>query len=364
MRFVVAHILLACSLVLTGCFHTRSVAGPDMRAIARGAKSVRTVEGPRVRVDPNSNVRFHRSDGTTTPWIKAGDLVVNDDGVMLAESYGRDGLRWGDVVYSEVNNTSGGYTVLVVAGSAALIALIVAAIAAGSDADVDVDGCGNCNGFTGCYIGGHSHSHVDYYPTGEYPPNYDGGPVIRSSKGIDEARLPPQNLPDPALGSYGLDLPSEHNAQPLFNADENRRADVGFTVFAEGGALHYDPEYFQTSLGGGFRFNNMWEIGGGVTRFGGPGDAIVGTDTMYPFVRLGLHNDLDPGRFVAIPTSVEVGGLPGRATHVRFIYGVQVRISPFNYIGIYPANVVFRRNEKTQSDEWTAPTTLEFGAIF
>lgn len=67
--------------VATACTSTSNVPGGGLSSIKHGV--VRDHDGDEVRIDPNSEVRFLRTDGSWTPWHQASDLWVSDDGVLV-----------------------------------------------------------------------------------------------------------------------------------------------------------------------------------------------------------------------------------------------------------------------------------------
>lgn len=67
--------------LLVGCTSTATVPGGSAASIKDGV--LVDHEGDEVRIDPNSDVRFQRTDGSWTPWRSASDLWVNDEGVLV-----------------------------------------------------------------------------------------------------------------------------------------------------------------------------------------------------------------------------------------------------------------------------------------
>jgi hypothetical protein len=67
--------------IATACTSVNGVPGGAMGSIKSGI--VRDHDGDEVRIDPNSEIRFERTDGTWTVWRHASDLWVNDDGVLF-----------------------------------------------------------------------------------------------------------------------------------------------------------------------------------------------------------------------------------------------------------------------------------------
>jgi hypothetical protein len=70
--------------VATACTSTSNVPGGGLGSIKHGV--VTDHDGDEVRIDPNSDVRFQRTDGSWTPWRHASSLWVSDDGVLVPYS--------------------------------------------------------------------------------------------------------------------------------------------------------------------------------------------------------------------------------------------------------------------------------------
>lgn len=79
--------LIASSLAVGGCYSSSAVPPGALGRLHSGGKDGATVvyaeDGEPVRLDPNSEIRFTRVDGSTTRWFAVGDLHVNDDGVFV-----------------------------------------------------------------------------------------------------------------------------------------------------------------------------------------------------------------------------------------------------------------------------------------
>jgi len=76
--------LLLCASLALGCYSSSNVPSGGLGALRKGGEGavVYAADGEAVRLDPNTNIRFVRTDGTTTPWYVARDLYVNDEGIF------------------------------------------------------------------------------------------------------------------------------------------------------------------------------------------------------------------------------------------------------------------------------------------
>lgn len=108
MRVVALAVLLPFA---AACTSTSGVPGGGVGAIRYGIVTDR--EGHEVRIDPNSEARFERTDGTWTAWRSASELWVSDDGVVVPyattikqlDRVRVDALTPADLI--EVQNTAG-----------------------------------------------------------------------------------------------------------------------------------------------------------------------------------------------------------------------------------------------------------------
>ena len=342
------------SLLASGCYSTRAVHGDEISRLKRGPQVLRAVEGTPVRIDPNSRVRFWRTDGSRTGWIKASELEVADDGVFIKRRNGVDGLQWSDVAHAEVNNLSGPYTLLVVGASVGIVLLAVAA-AKGGGGNVDCSGL-NCSGIGPVSSPGH----------------YGGGPGVPAvpeahSVGMDQARRSRKHAHGARLSGGGL--PPQRESHALFNEDQSRRARMRILASADFGGASGNgrPDVLMQSAFLGVRFSDMFELGGGIRRqMANPtaGDQVEVDTGVYPYGRMGLHMQLDPRGYVAVPAFVDVGLAPGKTYQIRFGYGLRVRLNEHLYIGMYPFNPMVQTAGPTGSARLWFPSTFELGGTF
>ena len=115
-RWISTLLVAALAPASSGCWSTTGVPGREATAMktARDTSFVlRDASGAAVKLDPNSEIAFRRTDGTETCFIVASDLLVNDDGVFVrpeagnAETAAIDGLKWKGVSAIEVKNLGG-----------------------------------------------------------------------------------------------------------------------------------------------------------------------------------------------------------------------------------------------------------------
>jgi hypothetical protein len=272
-----------------------------------------------VHIGPRSWVRFRLKGGAVTPWFQARKLNVNQRLVVLTGGRAHpdpapssdQALLWEDVAAVEVNDfdlaeTVAGATagsVIVVTAAAAEV-LLLGAIAA-------VTG-GHASGDLGITRGA-----VDLL----------AGEVLKR----------PDEAPD--AGAVVLAATAtELEARPLFSGQGRRRDLVLFTAGVEGGLGAGDALAPVGGVTAGLRIDHLFDLGLGV-RTSLAGSNGSRRTVSAPFLRLGLHLDLDAGRRVAVAVGAELGGTSS-ATHARFLFGARVRITDSLQLGLYPWNPV------------------------
>jgi hypothetical protein len=309
---------------LTGCYATTSASVTDVASLRRGAHSREVVlkQGPLgVHLGPSSWVRFTLRDGGRSPWFQAGKLRVNAEMVMTTGGRARpedpspdaEGIPWDAIASVEVNELDVGETVAGVTMGAAVIVTAAAAelaLLAALQAVTD----GHVNGDLGL-----TRAAVDAV----------GGEALKRPEEDREARVL-------ALDATAADLA----ATPLFTPEARRRDQVLFTVSTEAGldaGLTPSPV---AGVAAGLRLGNFFDAQLGARASLTPATEMQPAQVRsVPFLRLGLHLDLDAGRRVALAAGADFG-LTSEEVRVRFLYGVRVRVSDRLQLGVYPWNPV------------------------
>jgi len=130
-------------------------------------------------------------------------------------------------------------------------------------------------------------------------------------------------------------------SKPLFAPSAWRRDLVLFTVGSEVGL---GSGTVSTGLGAvvvGVRLAHVLEFQGGTRGVFVPAvtQGRLPTVTSEPFVRAGLHLDIDAARRWALAVGGEAGDLRGMA-QLRLIYGLRLRPTDNWQVGVYPWNPV------------------------
>ena len=76
-------------LLLSGCAYSTSAIAPAQLSASVGAPEaivLRGAEAEHVTLQRASELRFQRLDGSFTPWFSAGEVFVNDEGVLVAHA--------------------------------------------------------------------------------------------------------------------------------------------------------------------------------------------------------------------------------------------------------------------------------------
>ena len=111
------------------------------------------------------------------------------------------------------------------------------------------------------------------------------------------------------------------------------------------------------------RLRNIIELGGGVRMDAQPGEqGAHPRPELIPFVRAGLHLDLDMQRRFAIPAFVDIGNVAGE-TRTRFAFGLRVRINDDISLGLFLYNPTLASGttETSSHARITHTTTVELG---
>ncbi len=78
-------------LTAAGCFSQQVVSAIGLEGLAAQQPAPRLAlrgkTGSEVLVGPRSHVRFVRANGTYTPWMRAADLWINEEGVLVRHHY-------------------------------------------------------------------------------------------------------------------------------------------------------------------------------------------------------------------------------------------------------------------------------------
>jgi hypothetical protein len=363
-----------------GCYTTRHVQNvtPVAQPTTEEGVVVTANDGQKVRIDPNTQLRFQRSDGTFTPWFRVSELVGSQEGVFRQGT--ADGMYWADIADVEAKNFSGGKTLGVIALSAAIVAVVIVAVigaeggggggggrgtvkpaggggggklggwnskgggSAGSNgggvnSGGSVNNGGGVNG--GIYIGPHYHNH--YYSAGPNPT------VIR----------PEQQL----LGAANFAIPDPSLAQPMFHEETERQAKAQLVASVEGSTVgdQFNPAAAASvSAAGVVRFGNTVEFGGGFrqmmpTQLSGP--------EALGFLRFNLHLNLDQRHLFAVPLGLDAGvGFDGNSLLYKVNAGLRLQVTPTVSVGAYPFNPTYFENNTGFG--WGFPSSAELSFSF
>jgi hypothetical protein len=382
------------SLATAGCSTTSLVQGPDLvRALKSSPKKdrlvMRTPNGSRFRLDPRSQVRFHISDGSLTPWVRAADLRIADSAVVLplgpSASKGA-ALELTRVQSAEVRNLSHGKTLAVTVGVTAIIAAVVAMALADSDDDNSVirsrssrrsrrgasrrrvtgrrRGWGafgpvvalDVAPYYGYYGVDHHHHHHHHH---------HGAPVPAGRPPGAEAR--PTGHPGEAPSSKTIQ-PQPLAMRRVFSPQTQRRSKIQGFIALEGGTELQDADEMITNVTAGIRLANIFELGGGLRYLFHDGENSPSRHRLAGFGYLGGNFTLDAGGWVSVPLGIELGAGKDIAFHSRLKAGLRVNVLRDLSVGIYPFNPTYTQASNTRAEleleEWTFPTSLEVSFRF
>jgi len=353
----------ALAVVLSvGCYSSTTIPAKGLVALHDGGKDgevlVHDKDGQTVKLDPNSEIRFVRTDGTTTDWFTVRDLHVNDDGIFTlhdgpdGKPVIEDGVPWDAIVSAEVKNLDHGTTaVAVVAGTAVVIGL-VAVLAASK---------GNLGGFGNGLARGTVHvarvaTHVKWNGGGS------GGSGAGGSSSVAPSGFATAETEEPD-GRLRAD-----DARPLFGDAARRRSIVRVVGAFDGGRDLSALARNQAGVTGLVRLFNFIELGGGLRWLGSiPGRETTHTD-LLGFARVGIHAEIDARRRFAFPFSIDLGGGRDVGFYSRLNFGLRVRLDEDWALGLYAFNPTYTRYKAgsglLDTPRWSFPSGIEATFVF
>lgn len=329
---------LAALTLSSACTSTRTVPTAALMPLQtpqqREALVLDTAQG-RVRVGPNTKLRFHLVTGEKTAWLRARSLRTNDDGVFVDGDRKDLGWAWGDIAQAEVKNFSGAKTFALLVGSAAVVATVVA-LAAASD--------GKCCASASVGVA-------------EASLRTAHAAAVLASHGGVGPRADDSAAPD--AHDEGAPPVAEH----LFTGVERRRSVLEVVPSTQAMLPILAPGRYEQSAGVSLRLLDVWELGF-VARA-----AMIEPryeDATLRFVaaaRAGLHLELDAERRFAIPVLFDIGGGPKVPLQTRLNLGLRIRATDTLSIGVYAPSPTYTRvrsrNQRDTFGQWTFPAGLE-----
>lgn len=296
------------------------------RTLAARAKSKAPLSG---------HWRAQLPDQSWTGWMDGATLLAaRTDGLEL-----ESGVGWQDIAEAEVRNFSGGKTLGLIVGSAAIVATLVA---------LRADGCCHSLGAatavtslrTGAYVG--SVLSIDNRPI-----PYRGG-----------AWRPPSETLQPNLQE------STSGTTRLFSGVTRRRAHLEVVPSLQSMATLSAPEGLEQTGALSLRLAKVWEFGGGLRAAGLAAPGAANPELRFiGFGRAGLHLNLDADHRVAVPLSLDFGAGQEVLFQTRLNLGVRVRITDTFTVGLsLPSPTLTRMRgpvPDSSKSRWSFPAGLE-----
>jgi hypothetical protein len=338
-----------------GCYTTRQVSNTTSNPIAQPSPEegfvVQAADGKNLRIDPNSQLRFLRVDGSVSPWFHASELVVSAEGVLLQNT--TDGLLWSDVANIEVKNFSGGKTLGAIAISTAAVLVIVVAIAGAKGGSGGGGGRGTVKPVGGSKGGGRGGSNIRI--------NGGTGMYINPQPGLNVSGTP---IDTRSLGSVNLASPDPSLAQPMFPQEAERKAKAQMVVALDtstAGPAASPAGAFSVGASVVARFGNTLEMGGGLRQLLPSGPQPI--PTTFGFFRFGLHLNLDQRHLFAVPINFDLGtNLDNDAYLMKINTGLRFNATPGITIGVMPFSPTYL--ETPQGFGWSFPSSAELSFSF
>lgn len=337
--------LLSCA-ALAACTTVRNVPQEELEVLKNGALDEAVVLGDqpgmkRVRLDPNTALRFTFRDGKQSPWLWASDLRTDGIGARVEERLvSRDGawidegayaFAWSEVKSVEAENFSGSKTLAYLGANTALAVVLLPLALIGS---AGLPGIGDA--------------------------------PARTAEAIADAV--PSPTPDRTPSALNTLRPSSpeislRRGRPLFNKAAVRRGVMRVVVSADATALHRLEDGTSAAVFTGLRLYDAFEIGMSGARVmtaNGAGYALS--------FRTGGHFHLDGDYLFAVPLFIEVGRGPDIDSMFRLGYGLRVRLTKSFFGGVYAFNPRYTNLSANipspGAQGWNFAHGLEFGAAF
>lgn len=325
MRFILPLALVATLHLSAGCYTTSATGGSQALRFGTGgnAREILLPDGTLtgIRVRPSSWIRLTLRDGGVTRWFEARNVRMAEGMLLGRGCAARRGVECErtvmvasrDIAKIEINDFHIGDTLI---GIAAGTSVVVAAAAVEACLLVALE----------AITGGHLKSDLGITRAAIEAAVSPAGRRPSETPREDQPDAAP---PDPELVAH---------ARPLFSRQAERRDWVRLVLSSEAGFDDAKPSP-SAGVAANLRLWNVLELGGGL-RFAGQATSELERDRLVrpiPFLRFGLHLDLDARRQVAIPLLVDHGWVDGGSC-VRLTVGVRVRLTERFSLGLFPFN--------------------------
>lgn len=329
--------ILLTALSSASCFTHHTIPAEEMNPLRRADQRreivLRDKDRARVRVTPRSRIRVQIDGGHYTRWMSATDLRLRPEGLVAGDVV----LHWEEIHGLEVNDfdlgrtiigTAGGTTVIVLAAVAE--SLVIGGIAAATGGRVQISQIGLTSATVDAVVDLATSTHLD------------DAPLV----------LAPA-APEPELAL---------RSRPLFAGAARRRSIVRASIASEAGVGWAEVgAHAESGVTGAFRLFGSLELGAGLRYQHRPiGDPAP--SGISPFIRCGLHLDLDAARRIALPALVEIGVGRSTVSDVRLVWGVRIRLSDKLQLGIHPFTPIVYSAAPTHVS--TRVSTIDLAALF
>ncbi|MFI5301947.1 MAG: hypothetical protein ACHREM_27980 [Polyangiales bacterium] len=466
-----------------GCYSSTNVTVAELSRVRSGDHADGTVvygeDGGPVKLDPNSELRFTRRDGSTTGWITVRDLSVNDDGVFLLRDAGPsdlhsalvlgltreeisdfersrpegadwfargedgielqggaeslapwiyaiervrhgvpgkwlfhcspdvgpfmssdvldaarkgvrvvDGLRWDDIQSAEVQNLNQGETAIAVVAVTAIAVGVVTIVVASK---------GKINLPSGTFSGPsrvassvgrglprvpralpriHPHGgvridipdRVDSSTSSE--PTESSTPLPTEAPAVPVEDVSHEGVETYGLGASWLEQPRLDGARPLFDGGARRQSIIRLVASLDTERDLSSTPRTHVGVAATMRLYNFFELGGGLRMLGASQapDGTVVASALLPFLRIGMHAELDAHRRFAIPFAVDLGGGGDIGLYMKLVFGLRVRVTDQWSLGAYVFNptLLMYKDGSTMggATQWSFPSGIETSFAF
>ncbi len=305
--------------------HAIYVPGPNVKAALR-----RLMSGPGT---PSGRWRAKLADGSWTGWMQGPALADAHQHGLRLES----GVLWAHIAKAEVRNFSGGKTLGLIVGGAAIIATL-AALGGGNKALKTHP--------SAAHIVAHSAARTLYF----------------TSLVLNNPRYTPRVS---AIRSEGQDSLQEatSGSTALFSGLTRRRANIEVVPSLQSLATLSAPEGLEQTASLSLRLRKVWELGGGMRAAGLAAPQGPTELRFVGFARAGLHLNLDADHRFAVPLSIDAGAGQGVLLQMRLNLGLRIRVTERFTLGLSapsPTLTTMRgADPKKVQSRWSFPAGIE-----
>jgi hypothetical protein len=320
-----------------------------------GTIVLRDEHGRTTPVTPDSQLRFERLDGTSTPTVRAGDLCRTAEGFAASSSAGcadaRPLVAFDEIALVHVDTFDRAATTgLITVGAAAVIVAVVAIVAlSGKDDEKKPESDSDAGGSRGAPERNEA-TEVNGSSRRGAADGQGGAEVLGASLRLGA------DLTAQAIEDHVREAAPTTGMGALFHDRDRRRMTAQLLVAADGSGSLFTP---QDSVAGGARVGvrlyDFFDASFGVRSFAGEG-----RDTRAAAVlALGFHGPFPRARWLALGLGFEGGLSQAIDLHASAYAGLRVAPLSRLWLGLYPLHPSYTSWSGGRGGRWVAASTFD-----